>query len=253
MDSDDIKFGTELPIIKNPRAQIWRYLTHEKYLDLLEERALFFPRADLFPDSIEGSYPDANRVVRDLVWSRINISDEQREIIEGHSKLAKALTYVSCWHVSEHESDAFWKIYAPTEKGIAIQSTVWRLRACLPDFIHIHPVTYLDYRRQRIPDGHSLYPFFFKTREYWLENELRAVTGDLPMSHPGRLKAKIIVEGWSLVAGWSFQIAPNELIEKVYVKPGCSKETLQSIEEESRQKGLTVPILRSALDAEPRY
>jgi len=32
--------------------------------------------------------------------------------------------FVSCWHISHHESEAMWKLYARAESGIAIQSTV---------------------------------------------------------------------------------------------------------------------------------
>ncbi len=218
MEDGDLECFTDLPSVRDPLTKIWRYLTPEKFFALLENRALFLPNADLFRDPREGSYPDANRIVRDRLWEELNVSEEQRQIIEGHSKWNKHLTFVRCWHLSDYESAALWQIYGETEKAVVIQSTIGRLRACLPDFVHIHPVTYIDYRRDRIPDGHSLYPFFFKSKEYTFENELRAVTGDLPMSDPGRLRAQIDS------AGWSFPIEPNELIENVYVAPGCPQE-----------------------------
>jgi len=35
---------------------------------------------------------------------------------------------VSCWHESEYESDAMWKLYSASGQGIAIESTVGQLR-----------------------------------------------------------------------------------------------------------------------------
>jgi hypothetical protein len=248
MQDDNIEYFTDLPIVQNSLTRIWRYLTPEKFFKLLDERALFLPNTDLLPDDPkEGSYPDANRIVRDKLWEELEVSEEQRQIIEGHSRWNKHLTFVSCWHLSDHESNALWKIYGKTEKAIVIQSTFGRLRATLPDFVHIHPITYVDYRRDSIPDGHSLYPFFFKSREYIYEQELRAVTGDLPMSDARRLRVKITDKGWS------FPIEPNELIETIYVAPGCPQATYDGTKAEARQRSLTAPVLRSAMDAKPRF
>ncbi len=40
-----------------PNTIIWRYLDFEKYKSLLENKALFFCRADKFIDPFEGSLP----------------------------------------------------------------------------------------------------------------------------------------------------------------------------------------------------
>jgi hypothetical protein len=247
MQDDNVVCFSDLPIVENPATRIWRYLTPHKFFALLQGRALFFPNSNLFPDPIEGSYPDANLVVRDELWESLKLSDEQREIIEGHSKWNKHLTFVSCWHMSDHESAALWEIYGKTDKGVVVESTLGRLKRCLPDFVHIHPVTYIDYTRERIPAGHSLYPFFFKSREYEYEHELRVVTGDLPMSDTRRLKVRISD------TGWSFPIEPNELIKTIYVACGCPQETFDLITADSVRMGLDAQILRSSMDRKPRF
>ena len=38
---------------------------------------------------------------------------------------------VNCWHMSDQESDAMWKLYALAKSGIAIQSTVGGVNECL--------------------------------------------------------------------------------------------------------------------------
>jgi len=246
MEDDDLDCFANLPTVQNPETRIWRYLTPEKFSKFLETRALFLPSTWLFEDPNEGTYPDENRRARDQLWQHLNVSTEQKEIIEWNSQVNRLLTFVSCWHISDHESAAFWKIYGRTEKAVAVQSTLGRLTKCLPDFVHIHPVTYIDYTRDRIPDGHSLLPFFFKKIEYKSEQELRVVTGELPMSDPARLKVNISCEGWS------FPINPDELVKTVYVAPGCPEANYERIKSESIQLGLKAPVLRSAMDRRPR-
>lgn len=246
MEDDDLDCFSELPTIQTPETKIWRYLTPDKFSKLLKTQMLFFPSTWFFEDPNEGSYPDENRRIRDHLWERCKVSSEQREIIEWNSQVNRLLTYVSCWHVSDHESAALWKIYGSVEKAVAVQSTLGRLMKCLPDFVHIHPVTYLDYTRDRIPDEHSMHPFFFKRREFQYEQELRAVTGDLPLSDPRRRKVNISLEGWS------FPIIPDELIQAVYVGPGYSEANYVHVESESAQMALKAPVLRSAMDRKPR-
>ena len=38
---------------------------------------------------------------------------------------------VSCWHKSDHESEAMWKLYSASGQAIAIESTVGQLRSSL--------------------------------------------------------------------------------------------------------------------------
>ena len=36
--------------------------------------------------------------------------------------------FVTCWNASEHESHALWRIYCSTSEGVAIQTTLDRLK-----------------------------------------------------------------------------------------------------------------------------
>ncbi len=235
-----------LPIVRSPQLKIWRYLTPSKFLALLDDRSLFFPNTELFEDPFEGAYPDANRALQDHIFANYPVTEDQQKAARDFYKWNKHLTFVSCWHLSEHESDALWKIYGKTEKAVLIQSTYLRLKSCLPNYVHIHPVTYIDYKVDRIPNGHSMYPFFFKRREFKYENELRAATGDLPISdHVRRVRISD--------NGWSFPINVNKLIESVYVAPECPEETYICIKNASLQRGLVAPVLPSSLDAQPRF
>jgi hypothetical protein len=46
----------------------------------------------------------------------------------------RRLTKVSCWHQADYESDAMWKLYAASGKGISVRTTTTRLAASLEPF-----------------------------------------------------------------------------------------------------------------------
>jgi hypothetical protein len=72
-----------------------------------------------------------------------------------------------------------WKIYATEDAGIAIRSTVGRLKRALDSYIDypvtISSVSYINYDTDIIPENYLLHPMFFKRKSYEYENELRAL------------------------------------------------------------------------------
>ena len=45
--------------------KIWRYMDFTKFIDILENEALFFTRSDRFEDKFEGTLPIANEVIKE--------------------------------------------------------------------------------------------------------------------------------------------------------------------------------------------
>jgi hypothetical protein len=133
---------------------IWRYLTIDKYLDLLTQRALWFTRAVILrkEDPYEASHTPSDLMrLRKIAAARSK--DELRDIVTKHGLRFSAilnsnesletmqafylgrlqnydayLQAVSCWHANHGESDAMWKLYSEREAGIAIRTTVKRLK-----------------------------------------------------------------------------------------------------------------------------
>jgi hypothetical protein len=62
----------------------------------------------------------------------------RQNILDNIAKLGQFADYfkdryfVSCWHMSEYESDAMWKLYGASNNCVAIRSTFARLKACMP-------------------------------------------------------------------------------------------------------------------------
>jgi hypothetical protein len=152
------------------------------------------------PPGLEGTYPDAMRTetkdyrpvfgtvvgettpeVRMLPEPVLARCPEwtQREY-RGDAREHRQALFVSCWHANEHESAAMWDLYARSGAGIAIRSSVARLKACFTAAadhpVWIGRVRYRDYATEAIWGASSgVAPTMTKRRSFAHENEVRAV------------------------------------------------------------------------------
>lgn len=101
-----------------PKAnyKIWRYLDLARFLDLLTSSQIYFSRIDKFEDPYEGFVP---------------ANDDYLKGIAHLFNYINKFYYANCWHINENESAAMWKLYLDSRNGIAIQSTVNRLKKSL--------------------------------------------------------------------------------------------------------------------------
>lgn len=108
-----------------PEQTIWRYMSLEKFLYLLQYQALFFPQAKHFEDPLEGFYSSLLDYPPDS--DIYPILRRFRQAPTGPT----ATCVISCWHLSEHESAAMWRLHTIVDAGIAIKSTVGTLNQSL--------------------------------------------------------------------------------------------------------------------------
>lgn len=202
-----------LPLPREPRAAVWRYLNFAKFMWLLEAGALFLPYTELFPDVLEGG--------------------KQRPLTDAE-RARRPRAAVSSWHASEHESEAMWRIYSPPQEALALRSTYERLRAGLPEYVRIHLVQYADSPPE---SDDPLLPFFFKRRAYEHEKELRAVLGRPPAGSDA-IEAE---------CGWQLPVTPDQVIERVYVSPFAQQWFYDLVKGVIRRYGLHIAVERSEL------
>ncbi len=147
----------------NNNAKIWRYMDFAKFVSLMDKKSLYFARADKLGDPFEGSYTKFNYERR-----RADITeDEEKQLSDIFNKI-RYYTFINCWHLNEHESTAMWKLYSEINKGIAIQSTITKLKNSLntdSDFF-IKKVNYIDYDKEPIPEKSIISPFIYKRISY---------------------------------------------------------------------------------------
>jgi len=90
-------------------------------------------------------------------------------------KMWRRQTFVNCWSASEHESHALWRIYCHSSEGVAVQTTLARLRESVG--LPVYRVTY------QIPginkETPSLLDLVTKKRPMFAyEQEVRVVLSD---------------------------------------------------------------------------
>jgi hypothetical protein len=112
---------------------VWRYMSFARFVWMLQNKTLYLARADLLGDPWEVSL--CNEQLR-YVLSRHPISPidggPSEEGMERSARLIKswrARTFVSCWSAARHESHALWRIYCSSVEGVAIRTTLQKLKA----------------------------------------------------------------------------------------------------------------------------
>jgi hypothetical protein len=235
---------------------LWRYMSIDKFIDLLSNQKLFltplayYQSSDpfegfvpkvafeatmkIFLDSIEEAEAASKQIEQALLERIASPTEEQFKAIEKMKTMSKAnresliplnnkiskSTCVHCWYHSESESEAMWKLYSDSGKGIAIKTSV----ASLVDSLNIcnqevplklGRVKYLDFLSNELTPKDCVIDGvtspLLKRKEYEHENEIRLY------SVPQLMTA----ERWA-----SYEPQPilvqadiSTLIEKVYISP----------------------------------
>jgi len=211
------------PPPKHPDVTLWRYLDIHKFDWLVAHRRLFMPAADLLGEPLEGTAPDGHLKSWRAEAEKADTAT-QRKIIEANQKLLSRFAnnfrsnyFVSCWHMSECESDDMWRCYTTTPEAVVVKTTFRALRASLPEYVEIGMVRYLDYASARLPSMNMFEYITHKNINFSFEKEVRAVAfppateglgsarfqGDLFASeaHKGRLVFAPVVDISVLIHG----------------------------------------------------
>ncbi len=195
---------------------IWRYNTFTEFLAMLAEGSLFFCRLDQLHDQWEGVYPEGM-----LDWWAGNL-DDGASFHEETSSLKRMLIekvipshFINSWYISEFESDAMWRLYGHKSEGVAVKSTLGKLKRVLqkgPEEIYLGKVEYIDYNHWAPPptptEREALFPvepFFWKRWGFQHENELRTL---LKQDYSDEAQKGINVE-----------VDLNVLLDSVYLFP----------------------------------
>lgn len=230
------------------RRTLWRYMDFTKLVSLLEDRALVFPRTDLFEDPYEGLLPEA--AVRELraVPPPYQLSPQQAELWVKYPEVMRTKLYVSCWYASEFESAAMWKLYLSGSVGIAIRTNTDLLTDALescPYTVGMSEVQYIDYETMSVPLENALFPVMHKRLSFAHEKEFRAVIwSEISDNEP------LIPKGAMHVA---VPVDPSQLIEAIHVSPSAPQWFRQLVEKVSARYALHVPVVRSNLMTRPAY
>lgn len=234
--------------------KIWRYLDWPKFLGLLETNQLTFAQLDLMPDKFEGAPAEESIVASLAALPDIGMTERQwRRLANDSYFMNRYQCFVSCWHMSNHESAAMWAQYS--NKGIAIRSTYQQLRESVegdPRPIHVGRVEYANNLVQPTGLGNTLVHVFRKRTYFDYEKELRAVVmnryPDAGGSAEDQLKAAIVGPK-TLQVG----VDLHRLVEAVFVSPFMPDWERNLVAQVLERYGLRAPIHPSFIDKLPPY
>lgn len=230
---------------------IWRYLDIEKFSMLLNQQALFFCSAKKFEDPFEGEF----------AWGRVGYEkfiETQKKLCTTHGagmdldmfmafnlKTLKEIsekTYISCWHSSEHESEAMWKLYCKNPaKGVVIKTKKKTLQAHLENKglnnLQLKSVKYVPnfWIKQYNPESDV---FFSKRPSFEYEKEFRAIFQENTFNTP-HVNGKLI------------PVSLNELLEEVRISPFSGQDFKNEVLELSKIYGLETKVKDSEIEMHP--
>lgn len=231
----------------NPHQLLWRYFNASRFLSFLKTGALYFAPVSNFNDRFEGAVAIIPPQLIDPRYQELDFADNA-------FRSTKDDTNVNCWHQAEHENDAMWKLYAEESKGVAISSTISRMRMALkpffftpqarePEKLWVGPVRYVDLTRVRLK-ALGFQRYFYKHLVFEFEREFRLALN---------LEQARLWHGVSEAKGVFVSADPGELIERIILGPLLSEETREEISEQVKNAGLGDRLVTSILLGQARY
>jgi hypothetical protein len=195
---------------------------------------MFMSRSDKFEDQYEGTFSEPTfEEIRRIAQSNPEFVDNYKSHREN--------VVISSWHINEYESYAMWQIFTKNNEGLAIQSTVQRLKnAMVPENRyeqHIGEVKYIDYKKEYIPFDNNFFPFLFKRKSFQYEREVRVIS-DLT-------KHNIHIN-----EGAKVNVDINQLIEKIYIHPKSENWYKNLVIQLMQQLGFDFQIEKSDLESD---
>ena len=260
----------EHEVCKSPpeAATIWRYIDFTKLISLLETQRLFFARADTFDDPFEGSITRPNVAARTALYESVlqnNPSEHLHNALTNSARITskfRGWAFISCWNMSERESAALWGLYVPPHGGVALRSTVERLRHCFGPTVDPRPaaphlrriyfsqVQYVDYETDRMPEGNMMSPLFHKRLSFEFESEVRA----LILEDPGTVSGPNGTDFAEPVAlGLEAAVDLRRLIEAIHVAPTAPDWFAELVRTVVSRYQLDRPVVQSSLSGSPVY
>ena len=229
----------------SPTQVMWRYMDLCRLASLISTKQLYFCNVTRFEDPHEAIIP-ANTFAE--------IKDTQADeaaglLLPSYKGMRKSLgtlfghlrkgMFANCWHMSEHQSVAMWKLYLPNEKeGVAVKSTFHRITESLRQTtqpICGGIVSYVDFDNDSLEMGNYLKIVVTKRCSFEHENEFRLVYQDVKANYS------------ELMPGVLIPVDIGTLLESVYVSPKSDHGFLERVEMLCRDNAIAADVIRSTL------
>lgn len=216
--------------------KIWRYMDFAKFLNLLHQDALFFPKLGiLLEDPYEGTVPKKNlEEIRSIINKTRDeqYKDKAELMLRNYCGQRKDEVFICSWHINHTESYLMWKTYCKIPDSVAIVSSIEYIQEAIKEqnkgkVLYVaDKVKYINFQEEKIDDLSKVPTdvrqgvdininkvILHKDIAFITENEYRIVA-DLFRLKP-ELRKTLLKEG----IGFFAPINPKNIIQEVYVHP----------------------------------
>lgn len=226
-----------------PDTRVWRYMSFAKFVWMLQMKQLWLANAKLLGDKWEVMFDSSqiNSIINNRP-SSMSAEDVLARIKGIVSKLRND-TFVNCWNASEHESHALWRIYCSTSEGVAIQTTLDRLKKSVEPL----PVLEVNYDSSIEEDKIDIHRLVSHKRPMFAyEQEVRVVLIQDLTDHNNQNR---------ITVGTGFQWDPELHIENIWVHPDAQYWFIESVTETVRLLApkLTRQVWWSKMNTSPPF
>ncbi|MCJ7572614.1 MAG: DUF2971 domain-containing protein [Candidatus Thermoplasmatota archaeon] len=243
----------KLILPKDETIKIWRFQDFTKFVSVLNNNSLFFPFASKLNDPFEGKISNLT-----IEYLKKNIDED---ILIQSFKCWYRLRDscgVNSWHINNHESAAMWKLYLKSNEGIAIQSTVKKLKNCfknnLDDDIFIGKVIYFNHFSEVMPLVDVFTMYMYKSKSFDYEKELRAITYRIDKKEKVKSSKKKSDNSFEENSNGFFVSCDLDiLIDKIVVSPTSDNWFKELVESTIEKYDFKKQVIISNLTERPLY
>ncbi|SDR92927.1 DUF2971 domain-containing protein [Pseudomonas oryzae] len=277
-----VKLGSSI----TSQIPLWRYMSIDKLVNLLEVESLYFTPLSTYAksDPFEGYLPKVafealatvlgssykelesvydqlkiladnsrtsgviNTVGEELLMQLRTRLDSQNDFVkEAYKAIARGIT-VNCWHSSLHESEAMWRLYSENGKGIAIQTSIDSLKKSIES---VEQDLLVQIGAVKYLD---FYDQDISPKDCVIDGHLSPLLKRASFSHEKEVRLFTIPEidhkslGGFEPKAESIALNAKELIEKIHISPFASEPFISSTIAICKKYGIDPEIItKSAL------
>ena len=232
-----------------------------QFLWLLSERSLYFATLAEFEDKWEGMPPSQsleafrrNQVARAraLGFTADASAYGNWSVKSGRKQLIKVgeAYRVICWHESDVESVAMWKLYTQGNDGVAIQTTAARIESCLSSlsFVGVGRVDYSGHDPDQVGKGSAgLIVSLLKRRSFAHEQDVRVFMQDFDRPELAQFWDEEPSQKKEGPLGGVIKVEIGHLIERIVVSPDYPAWAVPGLQTIVTTAGLNVRVQTSEL------
>lgn len=211
--------GTGVP---GDEQKVWRYMSFSHFESMLQNKQLWLARIDLLGDRWEMS-PSHTQLAMACKQTALHAVGStlagSQEAVARLVPIWRQRTFISCWTAQPDESHAFWQVYAGKE-GVAIQTTLAKLRASLPA-LTVDFVRYGDPEQRATTEEIPLTGLALEKRTMFsYEHEVRVIAKP-HQPWPDR--------------GYGVPWDPELIVESIYVHPDADQPFMDGVSRKVEQ------------------